>query len=306
MRWKLKALLQNSIARLPEPWSQACYYAVQCAAGSFRHPTVSVYSQAANRLRFYIERHGGRIDGATFLEVGTGRNLTLPVLLWLMGAERVYTVDLHRYLRMPIVRLDLQALAASTVVPGCQLDRLDKLREFLSTQWQLSALMDLCAIDYSAPADAARLKLPDASIDYHVSRTVFEHIPAKDLERILIESGRLLRPDGLAIHLVDYSDHFSHSDAAISAINFLQYDDQDWARLAGNSFMYMNRLRADDYPSIYATAGQAIVSIESSQAPALLAQLDDPSFRLAERFGGKDRDTLITTSSWIISRPLGR
>ena len=84
----------------------------------------------------------------------------------------------------------------------------------------------------------------------HISYTVFEHIPAPILSDILSEAQRVLRPSGLAIHLIDYSDHFAHSDASISAINFLQYDDAAWSRLADNPYMYMNRLRADDYPAL--------------------------------------------------------
>lgn len=38
MKWKLKAFIQDVIARLPYRPSHACYYALQGAAGSFRHP----------------------------------------------------------------------------------------------------------------------------------------------------------------------------------------------------------------------------------------------------------------------------
>ncbi|MBE9572765.1 MAG: methyltransferase domain-containing protein, partial [Proteobacteria bacterium] len=52
--------------------------------------------------------------------------------------------------------------------------------------------------------------MPDASIDYHISTTVFEHIPGKDIERILNEAKRILKREGIAIHFIDLSDHFQH------------------------------------------------------------------------------------------------
>ena len=51
--------------------------------------------------------------------------------------------------------------------------------------------------------------------------------------------------------MVDYSDHFSHSDQTISSINFLRYSDDEWQRYAGNRYMYMNRLRHDDVLALF-------------------------------------------------------
>lgn len=305
MKWKMKAFIQNMIARLPYHPSHACYYALQRATGSFRHPRVDSYFGMVRALSHHIERQGGQISGATFLEVGTGRCLTLPVLLWCMGAQRIITVDLHRYVRKSIVELDLRTLIADAArmdgAGAFQPDRLQALQGLLASEWDLPMLAKLCSIDYRAPANAARLDLPAACIDYHISFTVFEHIPGPVIKNILLEAGRLLRPSGLCIHLVDHSDHFSHSDPSISAINFLQYEDADWARLADNPYMYMNRLRADDYPALYASAFHDIHLMESTKELSLLAELSSPTFQLASRFREKSSDTLVTTHSWIVS-----
>jgi SAM-dependent methyltransferase len=302
----VKAFAQRLIAGLPAPAAGACYYALQRAAGSFRHDQVGVFLQAARSLGRHIEREGGRLDGATVLEVGTGRRFTLPVILWLMGAQRIITVDLHRYIRRSVCALDLHALVtdASAVsdAPGWRRERVSALRDLLTRRWDLPALARLCSIEYQAPADAARLELPDACVDYHISYTVLEHIPAAILEDILLEAGRVLRPRGLAIHLVDHSDHFSHSDPSVTAINFLQYEDDNWARLADNPFMYMNRMRVDDYSTVYAHANHEILLAESQREPSLSGQLGSPSFRLASRFRDKDPDVLLTMATWFVSR----
>ena len=310
MNWRIKAFIQNQLVRLPPGPSQACYYAMQRAMGSFRHPQAGLFLEAAQSYRRHLTRHGFTIEGATVLEVGTGRRLTLPVSLWLMGANRIITVDLHRYLKQSIVKLDLHELVASLTPPGVAAnqgikpERLQLLREMLQGPMDLAKFEQLCGIEYHAPANAAHLKLPDASIDCHISYTVFEHIPPPVLTDILSEARRVLRPSGLAIHLIDHSDHFAHSDTSISAINFLQYDDAAWSRLADNPYMYMNRLRADDYPVLYAKAGHEILSMASTPEPILAAQLASPGFSLAKRFQGKDPATLILTSSWVVSRPL--
>ena len=38
----------------------------------------------------------------------------------------------------------------------------------------------------------------------------------------------MLSPQGLALYYIDLSDHFSHDDHSISAINFLQFSDEQW------------------------------------------------------------------------------
>ena len=65
---------------------------------------------------------------------------------------------------------------------------------------------------------------------------MFEHIPSPVLKAILNEANRVLAPNGVALHHIDPSDHFSHDDAAISPINFLRFSEAQWERLTGNQF----------------------------------------------------------------------
>lgn len=308
MHWKAKAFIQNCIAILPAATRYDCYYALQRLTGSFRRAHVDPFFEAACTIRRLIESEGGRIEGATIFELGTGRRVTLPILLWLMGAKRIITVDLHRYLKKSVVDLDLTHLVADAerkYANALNHDRFATLRSLSSGPWDLPALLSTCSIEYQAPADAAHLLLVNDSIDYHVSFTVLEHIPEETLKEILVEAGRVLRPTGRAIHLIDHSDHFSHTDGRISAINFLQYSDEEWRRWADNPFMYMNRLREDDYAEIFAEAGQTIEFIESSREPALESQLSS-TFELSSRFQGKSTESLITTATWIVSRSHSR
>ena len=48
-----------------------------------------------------------RLPGSTLLEVGTGRRLNVPLILWLLGAEKITSVDLNRYLRPELVAVDM-------------------------------------------------------------------------------------------------------------------------------------------------------------------------------------------------------
>jgi len=85
-------------------------------------------------------------------------------------------------------------------------------------------------------------------VNYNISNTVREHIPKKDIKQIL-------KDDHIAIHFIDLNDHFQHQDSSITRINFLQYSDKDWQKIAGNEFAYCNCLRATDYLALFRKSG---------------------------------------------------
>ena len=146
MNWKLKAFIQNVVARLPPLASHRCYYLLQRVTGSFRHPQITTFREVALAFRQHIERQNCSVEGDTFLEIGTGRRLTLPVYLWLLGAKRVVTVDLHRYVQRSIVALDLQAIVDQAREQNPDVlnpHRLQALRELLAGDWNLDELSQL-------------------------------------------------------------------------------------------------------------------------------------------------------------------
>ncbi|MDQ4091403.1 MAG: hypothetical protein M3163_14045 [Actinomycetota bacterium] len=58
--------------------------------------------------------------------------------------------------------------------------------------------------------------------------------------------------------LIDHQDHYSYADSTISAYNFLQYDEREWARW-NPSLQYQNRLRHSDYLAMFEAEGFEIV-----------------------------------------------
>ncbi|HEX8634396.1 MAG TPA: methyltransferase domain-containing protein [Pyrinomonadaceae bacterium] len=278
MNWQRKARIQNLIAALP--CSNALYYAMQRSVGSLRAGRANPveYFDAARRTTAWIRAAGREVEGMRFLEVGTGRNVNLPTALWLCGAAEVTTVDLNPYLSSALVfesneyvrRHEAEVLAAFGAEAARPHFR-QRLAQLLNFKGDLSALLRMMNVKYLSRADAAQLPLADKSIDAHVSFAVFEHIPASVLARILAEARRILADDGLLVHIIDPSDHFSHDDDTITAINFLQFGDDEWTKWAGNQFMYHNRLRAFEYLDMFERAGVRLLK--------QMQTLDEPSVR---------------------------
>jgi SAM-dependent methyltransferase len=228
----------------------------------------------------------------------------------ILGAKKVFTVDLNPYLKEELVREDLdyitknkseiESLFANRIFNN----RLDALLEFVKPPYQIKNLLEFLNIEYFAPSDGSRLNLPDSSIDFHTSYTVLEHIPPEMIKEILKEGKRILKQDGLFVHCIDYSDHFSNSDKSISSVNFLQFSDDDWGNIAGNKYMYMNRLRHDDFINLFQDLNHYILINEPTKNDNLLSVVESSDFVLSEKFKHKSKDVVATTSAWFIFKKL--
>ena len=311
MNWKIKAKVQNTVALLPASFSYAVYYWLQRSFGNLRGVNPVDRLAAATEICRRIAKQAESPVGKVFLEIGTGRRINMPIAFWLMGAEKVISVDSNPYLKQELVSEDVSWISSNQgeirrlLGDFLQQERWQLFADFASKRFRLPDLMQLCNIEYIAPGDAAQLPVASDSVDFHVSYTVLEHIPPKTLESIFVEGNRVVKKEGLFIHRIDYSDHFSHSDRSISPINFLQYNDEQWKKLAGNRYMYMNRLRVDDLEELIQDCGQEILEIDSDTDARIADLIRDRHLILDEKFKDKPLAALSTTASWITSRRSG-
>jgi SAM-dependent methyltransferase len=311
VHWKHKATIQNLIGSLPPRLGNPIYYQLQCRFGGLRQPTpVSRLSAGVEVVR-RIRQFERSVESAAFLEVGTGHQMALPLSLWLCGASEVTTVDLNDYLKEALVLNDVEYIGRHeeevrrlfSDVPQSRFFE-ERLQRLLAGVSSLSELLALTNIRYLAPADAGCLPLPANSIDYHVSYTVLEHIPSAVLKRIIVEGCRLLKPGGLFVHHIDFSDHFAHSDGNISSVNFLQFSEREWQDLAGNRYMFHNRLRVDEFRDLLAELALDVMALDS-RVDHCATDLLENGFPLNERFRSKDSRTNAAQDAWVVATPGG-
>lgn len=273
MKWYVKALVQNAIAQLPPPVADPLYFQLQRRLGELRHPRFDMRFNAALEVAETLGEAGVKLAGKRVLEVGTGRTVDLPMGLWLMGADGVVTVDITRLLRADLVDAAIAHLERSwsdlrpRMLAHTDADVLDARFAILRAARGLDddglhALLGRMGVDYRAPGDAARLSLPDQSIDLHVTFVVLQHVPPEPMTAILKEGRRVLRREGHMVHIANTSDHFSHADPTLSPLHFLRYSNRAWDLIAGNRFMYQNRMRADEYYARFEEAGLKVAHTE--------------------------------------------
>jgi SAM-dependent methyltransferase len=309
MNWKRKALIQNAISILPSSLSYDLYYWLQRNFGGLKVDDPMNRFAAGIKTWNIIKGLGYDPKEKTFFEVGTGRVPVIPLAYWLMGAHQTITVDLNIYLKPDLISecinqinnraKDIEHLFGDLIVK----ERLDNLLSLCEASvFSIDSFLDLTNIRYLAPCDASQMGLDDNSVDFHTSFTVFEHIPYSILQKILKEGNRIVKSNGLFVHQFDYSDHFSHSDSSISPINFLQYSDSSWAKYASNRYMYMNRIRHDDFISILHSSDQNILVDEPFVNSEILEMLESKKFEVHEKFKSKSNRTLAITSGWTASQ----
>lgn len=308
-KWKRKAWVHRVIAKFPMRVTYPLSYFVQRRFGSLRHVNPTPQLSAGVKILDLIRKHGKELRGKTCLEIGTGRRLNVPIALWLGGASRITTVDLNPYLRAELVFDDLAYLRRNrqeilALFGDFSRERVfeERFSQLLQCREDFDSLLDMLHVEYLAPADGADLQIEPESIDYHVSRTVLEHVAPAVVEQILSEGKRVLRKDGLLIHFVDFSDHFAHSDRSIPLIHFLRFSDREWSRLSGDLYMYHNRLRVDDFVGLFRRVGLRVLFVDANVDPRSLRALRQ-GFSVDARFRAKSDDTNATADGWIVAAP---
>lgn len=256
----------------------------------------------------WLHKHNLAVENRTFFEVGTGHKPIAPIGFFLSGAASVVTIDLHRRLDWKLTsqalqwickhRQEIEAKYVDVVNSSLLNERLNLIEQFWSAP---EKFFKVANIQYLAPSDAARTGLPTASVDYHFSITTLEHIPQDVIKNIFIEAKRILAPDGVAIHFIDPSDHFQHQDHSITRINFLQFTEQEWMRIAGNEFAYCNRLRASDYLSLFSSLEFKSLQIEQQIDSESLNQRKN-GFRVDPQFQTHSHEDVCTTNLRIMLR----
>ena len=109
-----------------------------------------------------VQALGAQVEGARVMDVGTGWALDMPIALFLSGAARIQTFDLHAYLRPKRVEQTLDSIrgmrdqAMEIFGPFTNRGELERRLEAVCQARTAQDLMRVANIEYFAPADATK------------------------------------------------------------------------------------------------------------------------------------------------------
>jgi hypothetical protein len=298
--WKVKAVVQGTIAHLPARervnylFQRHITHSSECSKEWFQDKV----EQTQRHLAHHRLLHGVS-PIRRVLELGTGWHPAVPVGLALAGAREIFTVDRVSMLRSENVRATLIAWRDLLDEGASTLDHVDAGRE--STLRRLCEdinpqLGDLGIIPIVG--DAAHLGLAAQSVDLFVSNNTFEHLSRVTLKEILAQYRTLAAPGATMSHFIDMSDHFSHFDPNLSPLHFLRYDERRWKRW-DNDIVPQNRMRISSYLALLRAADFSEVEVSTRVIDrAALAGLS-----FSSPFRELSEDELRITHAWVVFSP---
>jgi len=251
--WKLKAAAFNFLGTAP--FGETLYYLLQ------RYVTKTIPRQLApteetgaaqiSHARKFLRR-GVRLDETTLFEFGAGWDLYSNIILYCFGVNRQITVDIRRLVK---------AEAVNAVIEHLQVDppqgAIRRPAALIRQSHLEQDLRECYGITYRAPDDATTLDFADDSIDLIATTSVLEHVPDHIVQGIMRECYRILKRGGLMSHVIDYSDHYAHSDPSINEFNYLAFDEKAWVKY-NPDIHFQNRRRSSYFKQIFEQCGFAI------------------------------------------------
>lgn len=204
--------------------------------------------------------HGVTLPGARLLVVDGGETPFVPMASYLVTGGGGVVVNRHggmlaRYLDHARAGV-LAAAWPDDVAPLARRKVVEGLR------WLPTVDATLAALGATVHTDVeTALPLPTATVDLCHSGGALEHHPPAELDRLLAELRRVVRPGGLVSHVVDHRDHLHHGDHALPFLAHLALPDLPYRVLSGHPVGYHNRLSPTEVHARMVAAGLTPVAL---------------------------------------------
>jgi SAM-dependent methyltransferase len=184
------------------------------------------------------------LAGRSVLELGPGNSGLTALFARVFDARCTWMIDVEALASQDaglFAQAERMILERNLPVPGvgkCQ--SVDIILERLNSFYLTKGLESLRTI-------------PDGQIDFLFSNAVLEHIRLAHFEELIAETRRVLKPNGIASHVIDFRDHLQHG------LNNLRFSERVWeSEFMARSGFYTNRLTWRQMDKIFRDAGFSI------------------------------------------------
>tara|TARA_B100001093_G_scaffold519881_1_gene611086 strand:- start:1909 stop:2748 length:840 start_codon:yes stop_codon:yes gene_type:complete len=216
----------------------------------------------------------------SIIEFGAGKNLSQNIFLSNFFSKQTL-VDLNTMIDFQLVNSAIEKIA-----------NLDKSFKNIKIK-NLSDLSKYYNIEYIAPLNLITTKnFNSDQFDGCISTNTLEHIPNDQLYEIFYKLKIIIKNEGIVSAVIDYSDHYSHTDRQIGPLNFLQYSTNEFKKYNHNNH-FQNRMRHNDYKKIFQELGYEIIK----QIPLNYASTD---IKMSKEFDKNDKDTYATKGIYLL------
>jgi SAM-dependent methyltransferase len=282
--WFLKIPAKIALSRLPvryDKWRSLNLF----RAGQMDDPDTAfevfhMHNEAAG--------FGGHKD-YTVLELGPGDSMLTALFARSAGAGRSILVD---QTSLAALQMDLFARAEA------MLDRKGLPVPGVTGASSVAEALSRLNCSYLVNGLESLRALPDASVDFIFSNAVVEHIRKRDFLKTARELYRVMKPDGVASHWIDYRDHLDMK------LNNLRFSEAVWeSEFMVNSGFYTNRIPEFAIRELFEKAGFVVEVRATTLWPG---GLPTPQPAMSEPFASMPADHLMVMTNWLLLRKPGR
>ncbi len=277
INWKLKAFLYIVFSLLK---LKGIFYFLQ----KYITKRSKINIKQINKLWIYHTNAIEKNNVRNILEVGAGKSLEQNIYISYKFNNSITqtAIDMNNMLD-----LDLLNQAREQIGNILKHNNKGKVKN-------LKQLKSLYNINYIAPYNLNNFAKINQKFDMCISTTVLEHLKISELEEYLENLKTILEPNGLVSSIIDYTDHYNHTDKNISVLNYLSYSDEEWKKY-NNSYLFQNRLRHQDYKKIIEKKNYKINEI-------YLGDLIEPPSKISKVFDANNKETFISWAYFLISK----
>ena len=195
------------------------------------------------------------------LEIGAGQSLAQNIYLSKIIKIQV-VIDITKLLNLKFTNRAVKYIFGSS-------------SEILKSEIDLQ---ESFGINYIAPCDVRYFPFKDKTFDAIYTTNTFEHIPQVDIAPLFNFFYDKLKDDGLLSLVIDYTDHYSHTDSSIDKFNFRRYSDEEWENY-NFSIHFQNRLNNNDYIQLLNMSGFEIIDNFNLESGEIINEnVDDHNF----------------------------
>ena len=195
------------------------------------------------------------------VEQGTGWHGFDLLLFHLAGARRVITYDTRPWLREELLRYNARVLVASAdavkrwngTKPQAVDERAARLERSLDRT--LPELLESLGVTVRVTRSMDRSDLAPRSVDLFYSDSVLQFVGLGDLETLIAQARRFMKPAGVSFHVIDCSDFHAQKDERIPPLAYLVWPEFVWKLLTSRYLNYQNRLRMPQFADLFARHG---------------------------------------------------
>lgn len=280
--------------------SRHLYRQIGNVLGARKRESVDDLDTRVGRGDLLIElgrKHGALKDGDRLLEIGTGWMHWFSLYAALFHDVRITGFDVwdnRQFSALVAAARKLRPVLEQRGESPAVLARVDRILQSRGMEDLYSRL----GFEYVIQPQGSLAQFAAGSFDTIISFHVLEHVPRKNVETLLGDMHRILRPGGCAIHQIGIDDHLAHYDRKASKKQYLKYSDRTWQTFFENDVQYINRLQASEWQKLFADAGLTLID-----RIAEVADID--SLHVHSRFGHLPReDHSCTILTLVYRKPL--